>query len=49
MGNHEHYHGVFDDNGEILKDFLKGTNVRLLEDEFVDLDEDTRLLSLIHI
>ena len=43
MGNHEHYHGVFDDNGEILKDFLKGTNVRLLEDEFVDLDEDTRL------
>lgn len=43
MGNHEHYHGLFDENGNILRDFLAGTNVRLLEDEFVDLDEETRL------
>lgn len=39
MGNHEHYNGVFDFTAEILRDFLKDTNVTLLDNEFADLDE----------
>lgn len=40
MGNHEHYHGVLDDNYYHLKDFLKDTNVNVLDNEFVDIDQD---------
>lgn len=43
MGNHEHYNGVFDNTADILREFLSESNVRLLEDEFVDLDENTQL------
>lgn len=43
MGNHEHYSGVFDHTADILREFLQGSNVRLLDDEFVDLDDNTRL------
>ena len=43
MGNHEHYNGVFDDTADILRDFLKDTNVVLLDDEFVDLNDEWRM------
>lgn len=43
MGNHEHYNGVFDNTADILREFLKDTNVVLLDNEFVDLDDTWRL------
>lgn len=39
MGNHEHYHGMFDNTADILRDALVDTNVKLLEKDFVDLGE----------
>jgi UDP-2,3-diacylglucosamine pyrophosphatase LpxH len=39
MGNHEHYHGIFDYTAETLREFLEGTNVRLLDKEWVKLAE----------
>lgn len=43
MGNHEHYHGLFENTPEILREALEGTNVRLLDKEFVDLNDKWRL------
>lgn len=43
MGNHEHYHGVFENTPEILRDFLKDTNVTLLDKEFVELNDQWQL------
>ena len=43
MGNHEHYHGVFDHTEEVLREYLEGTNVTLLQNEWVDLDEKWQL------
>ena len=43
MGNHEHYNGIFDNTEETLRDYLKNTNVFLLENEFVDLNDNWQL------
>ena len=37
VGNHEHYQGIFDHTIDILKEFLEGSNVTVLEKEVVDL------------
>ena len=39
LGNHEHYHGVFDHTADIVREFLKDTNVTLLDKQWVDLPE----------
>jgi Icc-related predicted phosphoesterase len=39
MGNHEHYHHIFDYTAEVLREFLEGTNVTLLDKEWVKLKE----------
>jgi UDP-2,3-diacylglucosamine pyrophosphatase LpxH len=39
MGNHEHYYGIFDYTAETLREFLVGTNVTLLDKEWVKLAE----------
>jgi hypothetical protein len=39
LGNHEHYHGVFDNTADHMREFLAGTNVTLLNNEFVDLGD----------
>jgi hypothetical protein len=39
MGNHEHYHHIFDYTAEVIREFLEGTNVRLLDNEWVKLKE----------
>lgn len=43
MGNHEHYNGIFDYTAEILREFLVGTNVTLLDKEWVKLKDDWSL------
>lgn len=40
MGNHEHYHGVFNDTADILREYLKDTNVTLLDKEWVALNDE---------
>lgn len=42
-GNHEHYHGSWNETSPILINFLKNTNVTYLDNESVDLGEDTIL------
>ncbi len=42
-GNHEHYNGIFDYTVEILREFLEGTNVTVLDKEWVDLDDKWQL------
>lgn len=37
-GNHEHYHGIFDHTVETLREFLIGSNVKVLDKEVVNLD-----------
>jgi hypothetical protein len=39
VGNHEHYGGLFDETIKILKEFLVGSNVTILEKEIVDLGD----------
>jgi len=39
MGNHEHYQGIFDYTAEVLREFLEGTNVTLLDKEWVKLKD----------
>jgi UDP-2,3-diacylglucosamine pyrophosphatase LpxH len=39
-GNHEHYNGIFDYTVEILREFLEGTNVTILDNEWADLDHN---------
>lgn len=41
MGNHEHYSGVFDDSADLLREYLLGTNVTLLDKQAVTMDEWT--------
>jgi len=43
MGNHEHYHHIFDYTAEVLREYLAGTNVTLLDKEFVDLNDEWQL------
>ena len=43
MGNHEHYGGLFDETANILVDFLRDTNVTLLDKQFVQLKEGWKL------
>jgi len=43
MGNHEHYRGMFDNTADILREALEGTNVTLLDKQFVDLNDNWRL------
>jgi Icc-related predicted phosphoesterase len=43
MGNHEHYRGLFDNTADILREALEGTNVTLLDKEFVDLTDNWKL------
>lgn len=43
MGNHEHYNGIFNDTPDVLREFLAGTNVTLLDKEFVNLNDEWRL------
>jgi UDP-2,3-diacylglucosamine pyrophosphatase LpxH len=40
MGNHEHYNGIFDYTVETMREFLEGTNVTILDNEWVDLDHN---------
>jgi hypothetical protein len=41
MGNHEHYSGIFDNSANILREYLAGTNVTLLEKQSVTVDDWT--------
>ena len=43
MGNHEHYHNIFDYTAEILREYLAGTNVTLLDKEWADLNDEWQL------
>ena len=43
MGNHEHYHGVFDNTAMIMREYLRDTNVTLLDKEWTDLNEHWQL------
>lgn len=43
MGNHEHYHGLFDCTFQILLNTFEGTNVEILNNETVDLNDEWRL------
>lgn len=43
MGNHEHYSGIWGDTLTILREFIEGSNVTLLEKESADLGDDTVL------
>lgn len=45
MGNHEHYSGIFNNTSDVLREFLQGTNVTLLDKEFVDLNETWQLFA----
>ena len=40
MGNHEHYHGIHDYTVETMREFLEGTNVTVLDNEWADLDHN---------
>ena len=42
-GNHEHYTGVYEETLPILKDFLRDTNVDVVDRAWLDLDEEVRL------
>jgi Icc-related predicted phosphoesterase len=39
LGNHEHYNGTYDHTHDAMRKFLAGTNVTLLENEFVDMGD----------
>lgn len=43
MGNHEHYSHIFDYTAEVLREFLMGTNVTLLDNEFADLNDEWQI------
>lgn len=43
LGNHEHYHGVFDNTAMIMREYLKDTNVTLLDKEWVRLNDHWEL------
>jgi hypothetical protein len=43
MGNHEHYHGIFEDTFDILAEFTKDINITLLNGTSVPLTPTTRL------
>lgn len=43
MGNHEHYHHIFNYTAEVLREYLVGTNVTLLDKEWVDLNDEWQL------
>lgn len=43
MGNHEHYHNIFDYTVEIMREYLAGTNVTILDKEWADLNEDWQI------
>ncbi len=45
MGNHEHYNGIFDYTAETLREFLVGTNVTLLEKEWIDLTDTWQMFA----
>lgn len=37
-GNHEHYNGLFGQTHDLMRDYWKDTHVKVLENEFVDID-----------
>ena len=39
MGNHEHYTGMFHDTADILRNYLAGTNVHLLDKQHVIIND----------
>jgi len=43
MGNHEHYHGIFEENFDILADFTDDINITCLNGTSVPLTDTTRL------
>lgn len=43
LGNHEHYRGIFDNTLDFMREFLEGTNVELLDKQFVDLSDGWQL------
>jgi Calcineurin-like phosphoesterase len=43
MGNHEHYHGIFEESFGILSDFTKDLNITCLNGTSVPLTDTTRL------
>lgn len=43
LGNHEHYHGVFDNTAMIMREYLRDTNVTLLDKEWVWLNDHWEL------
>lgn len=43
MGNHEHYNGIFDYTVETMREYLAGTNVTVLDKEFVALNDEWQL------
>lgn len=43
MGNHEHYHGLFDATYDILTNVFAGTNIEVFDKEIIDLNGEWRL------
>jgi len=43
MGNHEHYHGVFEEDANITRAYLTGLNIQLLDNDVVELQPGTQL------
>jgi len=43
LGNHEHYNGVFDNTAMIMREYLRDTNVTLLDKEWVMLNDNWQL------
>jgi predicted phosphodiesterase len=42
-GNHEHYQGIYDDTHDILREYLKDSNVQFLHNETADLEDGVML------
>jgi hypothetical protein len=42
-GNHEFYHGAWEDTRDLMRKAAEGTNITVLEKEWVDLGEDVHL------
>ena len=42
-GNHEHYHGMYGDTHDILREFIKDSNVQFLDNETAELEDGVML------
>lgn len=42
-GNHEHYNGIYENTFDIMREFLRGSNVTFMQNDTVPLDDNTML------